>query len=213
MKGGYRANAGRSGWRRKIERTLSLDIRELARLGCLRPGADPLGWHWLHLQTRTESVDLGVQPRAERLELSYRLNSPNLEKGAMGGEWRRESILLDHTPCHYGGCRPWFRCPYCEHRRALLYLSTNRGGGSFHCSFRCRTCAQLAHTVEAEGAIGRMWRKQKKLMARLATADRSDPNPPRPKGMHEHTYRGLLERIWAIEAWGDEQLYRCAMGL
>ena len=95
---------------------------------------------------------------------------------------------------------------------ALLYLSTNRGGGSFHCSFRCRTCAQLAHTVEAEGAIGRMWRKQKKLLARLGAEDRSDPQPPRPKGMHQRTYQRVIERIRTIEAWGDEQLYLLAMG-
>jgi len=197
MKGGYRANAGRPGWRRKIERTLALDVRELAKLGYLRPGGDPLGWHWIFLQTRAESVELGVQPHAERLELSYR----------RGEEWRRESVRLDRVPCHFGGSRPLFRCPWCEQRWALLYLLPNKA------HFRCRTCARLAHSVEAEGAAERMWRKQKKLLARLGVEDRSDPHPPRPRGMHERTYQRLLERISAIEAWADdEQLYLLAMG-
>jgi len=134
---------------------------------------------------------LGVQPHAKRLELSYR----------RAGEWRRPSILLERVPCHFGGSRPWFRCPYCEHRRALLYLPPNQT------DFRCRACAKLAHGVEAEDAAGRMWRKQRKLMARLGAEDRTDPQPPRPRGMHETTYRRLLQGIWAIEAWGDEQFY------
>ena len=69
-------------------------------------------------------------------------------------------------------------------------------------------CSKLAFSSEVEGTAERMWRKQKKLMARLGAEDRSDPQPPRPRGMHENTYQRLLERIWAIEAWGDEQLYR-----
>jgi hypothetical protein len=59
-----------------------------------------------------------------------------------------------------------------------------------------------------------MWRKQRKLAARLGAADRTDTHPPRPKGMHTATYRELVERIWAIEAWGDDQLYlRTVAGL
>jgi hypothetical protein len=56
-----------------------------------------------------------------------------------------------------------------------------------------------------------MWRKQRKLAARLRAEERTDPHPPRPKGMHQRTYQRVLERIWAIEAWGDEQLYRSTM--
>jgi len=52
-----------------------------------------------------------------------------------------------------------------------------------------------------------MWRKHRKLMARLGAEDRSHPHPHRPKGMHQRTYQRVIERIWAIEAWGDEQLY------
>jgi len=63
-------------------------------------------------------------------------------------------------------------------------------------------------------AAGRMRRKQRKLMARLGAADRTDPHPPRLKGMHQRTYQRDLERIWAIDARGDEQLYlRTMVGL
>jgi hypothetical protein len=125
----------------------------------------------------------------------------------MGGEWRRESILIDYVACHFGGSRPLFRCPYCEHRRALLYLPANKGG------FACRTCCQLAYSSEAEDATGRVWRKQRKLAARLRAEDRTDTHPPRPKGMHQRTYQRVLERIWACEMWRDEQLYLRMPGL
>jgi hypothetical protein len=32
----------------------------------------------------------------------------------------RQVITLDWTPCHYGGQRPWFRCPGCQRRMAVL---------------------------------------------------------------------------------------------
>ena len=37
-------------------------------------------------------------------------------------------IQLDWTPCHYGGSRPWFRCPTkgCGLRVAILYVVTLR---------------------------------------------------------------------------------------
>jgi hypothetical protein len=99
----------------------------------------------------------------------------------MGGEWRRESILVDHVGCHFGGSRPLFRCPWCEHRRCLLYLPASKA------NFGCRVCWKLAHAVEAEDAPGRMWRKQCKLAARLGAENRADPHPPRPRGMHRRT--------------------------
>jgi hypothetical protein len=120
MRGRHRANAGRPGWRRKCERTLSLDIRELARLGCLGSGGGPFGWHWIFLQTRTESVELGMQPTRERLQLEYR----------MGAQWRRESIPIDHIACHFGGSRPWLRLPLL---RASARRDT-RGSRSIACS-------------------------------------------------------------------------------
>jgi hypothetical protein len=53
-----------------------------------------------------------------------------------------------------------------------------------------------------------MWRKQRKLAARLGAEDGTDTHPPRPRGMHQRTYRRVLERIWACEMWRDEQLAR-----
>jgi hypothetical protein len=87
-------------------------------------------------------------------------------------------------------------------RRARLYLPANKGG------FACRTCCQLAYSSEAEDATGRIWRKQRKLAARLGAEDRTDPHPPRLKGMHVLTYQRVLRRIWACEMWRDEPLYR-----
>jgi hypothetical protein len=66
---------------------------------------------------------------------------------------------------------------------------------------------QLGYASEAEDALGRAWRKQHKLAAQLGAEDDTDTHPPRPKGMHQRTYRQALERIWTCEMWRDEQLY------
>jgi hypothetical protein len=66
---------------------------------------------------------------------------------------------------------------------------------------------RLAYAGEAQDATGRIWRKQRKLAARLGAEDRTDPHPPRPRGMHQRTYRRVLKRIWACEMWRDEQRY------
>lgn len=56
-------------------------------------------------------------------------------------EWRGEQvaqeILLDWTPCNYGGLRPWFICMTCGRRVAKIYL-----GGKY---FACRLCLDLTY--------------------------------------------------------------------
>jgi hypothetical protein len=89
--------------------------------------------------------------------------------------------------------------PRCGDRRAVIYESATDG------YFGCRGCMRLTYASEARDATGRIWRKQRKLAARLAAEDRTDPH--RPKGMHQRTYQRVLRQIWACEAWRDEQLY------
>jgi len=36
-------------------------------------------------------------------------------------------VGLDRTPCQYGGSRPWFVCPRCHSRRAVLYGTASDG--------------------------------------------------------------------------------------
>lgn len=52
-----------------------------------------------------------------------------------------ELVELTITSCHFGGVRPWFRCPEprCGLRVAILYRPTTTS------RFRCRHCHQLTY--------------------------------------------------------------------
>ncbi len=98
------------------------------------------------------------------------------------------SLSLDRTRCNFGGYRPWFICPQCGQRCAVVYFGA-RGG-----RYACRKCLRLAYLSEAEDSIGRLWRKQRKLEKRLGE------NGEKTRGMHSRTYEKLCDQIDGIEA-------------
>ena len=53
-----------------------------------------------------------------------------------------ERVGVERTPCTFGGMRPWFVCPGCRTRRAMLFCV----GGVF----RCRVCHDLAYRSTRE---------------------------------------------------------------
>ena len=171
-------------WDKKstVEDFLRLDIRKLQREGVLdRPGVT--GWAWWDGRDRT--ADIRIHVDRDRLTLRYRTRGP-------GGDWREvaEPIPLDRTPCHFGGGRPWFRCPGCGSRRAILY------GGPL---FRCRECHGLNYASQSEPPYDRLLRKARKIRRRLGGEPGAlCPFPPKPKGMHWRTYDRL--RGEALEA-------------
>lgn len=180
--GGSRFGAGRPGWRPKIEQCLRLDVRQLARKGLLRPG-NWSAWRWWNSYTRDETGSVSILAERGRIDLRYQ----------RGDQPVISPIRLTYTPCHYGGSRPWFICPNCWRRCGVIAFG--RGG------WACRECLHLAYSCEAEDAMGRLWRKQGKLEARLG------PDGERPKGMHWRTYERLWDRIEEIEARKDEVLF------
>src|SRR4051794_2909978 len=93
------------------EQFLCLDIRALARRGLLRSGKD------IDLAITSHDANHGALVRLvtkdEGIELFY-------EWAAGNDKPLRISCLVqvERTSCHYGGNRPWFRCPRCDARRA-----------------------------------------------------------------------------------------------
>ncbi|SRR6266581_1688587 len=113
------------------------------------------------------------------LEYGYRQHS-----GAWGQV--QQTVALDWAPCHYGGSRPWFLCPGCGRRVALLYSH-----GKW---FRCRHCCQLPYSSQCETALDRAYRKARKIRTRLGVS--GNLNTPihtwhKPKGMHWRTFERL----------------------
>jgi len=70
-------------------------------------------------------------------------------------------------------------------------------GVSRYGNFACRVCERLAHASEAESPLDRLWRKQRKIEARLVDGEF------RPTGMRERTYEALIDRINEIEEQKD----------
>ena len=155
----------------------SIDIRRWKREGLLEP-RQKFGLQW---QTADGKVDASVTVRTgpDRVILSYRY------RRAGEREWRkaRYPVLLDWTACHLGGRRPWFLCPGCGRRVAILYL--------WH-PFMCRQCLLLAYPSQRESRAERMWRRVDRLRRRLGwPRDGFTSSGPRPKGMHRKTFARL----------------------
>lgn len=169
-RGGVRWGAGRPSTKAIGERLHRVDVREWSRRGgLLRHGQ--FVWSWRCGGEPSGSVSVWVSP-GEAVTLDFTLT--------MNGERRKLSqrVRLDRTPCRFGGLRSWFACPCCGRRVAVLYLRFGR--------FACRTCQRVAYASQSEDLIGRMWRKQSKIEARL------DEHWRRPKGMRRRTYARLL---------------------
>ena len=89
-------------------------------------------------------------------------------------------IAIERTACNYGGSRPWFLCPGCRGRCAVLYES--RYG------FECRCCLRLVHTSVTEDKFDRLRRKRGKLLERLKDFD------VRPKWKRRTTFETLYQQ-------------------
>ena len=180
-KGGMRWGAGRPGWHVKAEHCRSIDVRWLQREGLLRPGlATTLAW--TDRDTGERLAAIGLHAAGDTLTLAFSLNEKPMS----------QQVPLERTPCHYGGSRPWFNCPRCQRRMAVLYL---RASG-----FACRNCQRVAYASQSDDAIGRTWRRQAKLEAKLG------PGWRRPRGMHRQTRERLLEGIFRCEEVRDDAL-------
>jgi hypothetical protein len=179
--GGMRYGAGRPAFKGKAEACMRLDVRDLARRRALAPGSSG-SWSWTVTRTGEEVGSIGYRMEAGALVLSYSIN----------GDPRAQRVPILRTPCNYGNTRPWFACPHCMARVAVIYM--RRGG------FYCRKCAQVAYSSQSEDVCGRSWRVQQKAEAKLGK------NWQRPKGMHETTYERLISMIGECEEARDFEL-------
>ncbi len=198
--------SGRWGWERTRETTeglLWLDVRYLARRGlfAVKPG---------HLATDSVEWSRGGKPSGN-ITVVYAGDDPDAVildysvRADAGKPWVpvRERIGLERTPCRYGGSRPWFRCPGCKRRRAVLYSVGGR--------FRCRGCHDLAYESTREDVGERARRRADKLRRKLGNT--GGPGwrgvPPKPPRMHWATYQRLVNEILeaereAMAAWTAE---------
>ena len=183
---------GGMGSGRRSERDLTadhrqLDVRALHRAGMLEPGH--IGrWRWMRRGVERASIQIEAYEAA--LFLRYQVNRR--------GEVKPYSyaVHLDWTSCTFGGRRPWFLCPSCGQRVAILYGKQN---------FVCRHCRGLAYASQRETEGSRAIRRANAIRRRLGWIP-GVLNPPgaKPKGMHWHTYVRLYNEYNELAQIGLE---------
>jgi hypothetical protein len=164
----------------KAEHCLRLDVRALAKRKVLQPGS--YSWRWTNTSSGEERGSIGFSVTAWALTLNYSTN----------GKPVMQHVPLERTACNYGGTRPWLRCPRCDRRVAVLYMRSGL--------FSCRKCSAVVYASQSEDDIGRAWRRESKLEARL------DENWTRPKGMHHATRERIINEIIECEEQRDAAL-------
>lgn len=173
------SNSGRRNGKPCTDDMRSLDIRHVYRKGLLKEG-NTFGWSWFRHSETIAGILISVLD--DRVQLRY-------SQSWRGAPWTdcMNEIQLTWTACHFGGQRPWWTCPTCNRRTALLY--------SGRCRYACRQCFQLAYKCQRE--------TEKDLAARRANGIRQrlgwEPgiaNPPggKPKGMRWTTYFRLVNQ-------------------
>lgn len=176
--GGF--GSGRFGYRASKNTTgdfAQLSVSYLKRNGLLCAGTKS-GMQWSRRGNVFSSIRFEISESYITLIYRYRVAHE---------EWEdmRYVVLLDRTPCNYGGFRVWFRCPAvsCGRRVAVLY------GGKV---FACRHCYRLAYPVQRENLADRLARRADRIRDRLGWEPGIlNPDGNKPKGMHWSTYARL----------------------
>jgi hypothetical protein len=176
--------------RMTCESCLSIDVREWARRGYLRPN-QRFSWSWSDGGEPYGSITarIGPHPVPGAVVLSFR------PRGSAGGRLTslEQGVPITWTKCHLGGWRPWFRCS-CGRRAAKLY----DGAADF---FACRHCCGLAYASQQLSTRDRLISRARKIRMQLGGGPSLfDPFPDKPRGMHWSTYDRLRARAQASEA-------------
>jgi ribosomal protein S27AE len=188
--------------RARCESYKSIDIREWKREGLLSTpgnyftvewsGDHPLG---IGVLVGERDADLGI---IGSLTLGYRVGR---------GQPIERPIHIAFTRPKFGGRRPWFFCPRCIGRAAILYFHRE--------DWACRRCCDLGYQSELEAKGRRGLMRARKIQARLG-GDRSGFEfPDKPKGMHWRTYERWREKHKAAVAksWSGFEWSRFARRL
>jgi len=171
---------GFKGSKRTTNRMHQLDIRKIARAGYLEVG----------LYSMTGGVE--IHAGTNRVTLSYCCQNPV-------SEWQeyRYAVDLEWTHCNFGGKRPWWGCPDCGKRVAILY------GGR---KYACRHCHDLTYKSTRIAPGSEHYARANKVRMKLGWGGGvASPMGDRPKGMHKKTYLRLLLQL---NAHGMAALYK-----
>lgn len=168
-----------------VEDRLRIDVRVWSHGGHLRPG------HTFEWNSRGLSLTVRVGDQLDSVCMCLH-----------GSGHMPVTVTMERTPCHYGGGRPWWVCPACSRRAAILYES--QGG------FACRRCLGLVYRSQRESTAERALSLARYIRESLGgTGSLEDSFPPRPTGMRLREYLRLYfnavaaEERWLVGVAGD----------
>lgn len=165
------AGSGRGGGRDVTADYRPLDVRELRRAGVLHTGWRG-GWCWYRRGVKRSEINIEVAEAFIRLR--YRVISKGEQK-----EYDY-AVMLTRTGCNFGGARPWFLCPCCGRRVAILFGDE---------VFACRLCRGLAYEVQRETDTDRAIRRADAIRRRLRWhVGILNSDGVKPNGMRWRTY-------------------------
>lgn len=183
--GGIGSGRG-SSWPTKTttEGVKKIDVRYMSREGFLKDGAQgQLAWS----KSGKPCGNIDYKCSNGSLILNYRFREH-------GGEWQfvNQSVPVVYTSCNYGGGRPWFLCPRCSKRVAILYGADKL--------FLCRHCYQLPYDSQQRGNLDRLIDKKHKLGEAIFQHYEYGEGWGKKKGLHWKTYNKLLKKYEDTEA-------------
>lgn len=152
------------------------DVRTLHKRGWLVEGASGSSRWWVGFD-RGQGERIGWRCDGKRVTLLY----------AWRGQEVEQHVTIEWTPCNYGGQRPWWNCPQCSRRVAVIYAAGK--------TFACRHCYNLCYKCQTEQFSDRALRQAFKVRERLGDDNGLHmPFPNKPKGMHWKTYYRLQKK-------------------
>ncbi|HET8553307.1 MAG TPA: hypothetical protein VFL78_00610 [Rhodanobacteraceae bacterium] len=179
------------GWRPHIEGALCLDLRRMFESGALREGATMRGrWHW----TTDDGEEVSAIGYTSTLD--HEAGTLTLDYTCADGDTDERkpvtcTIGMDTVPCHYGGKRWYFRCPYI-HRRALkLYKFHGINQFCHREAIRPRPTYASQRVGGYDRIMAQRWAIRRKLGDTFSDLC---GEPSKPKGMHWRTFERYLER-------------------
>jgi hypothetical protein len=165
------------------KQVLRLDVRELHKAGLLFDEArGSVIWH----RGGADAASIGTRflPCEPALRLDYEVGPHQVPMC--------ETVKLTFTACHFGGDRPWFRCPLCNCRCAVLW---GRG------RFLCRTCQRVSYPSQNESIGSLAIRRVHEIRAALhAEPCLPIERIPRPRYMRYARFRALIFELLRHEA-------------
>ncbi len=176
-------NSGRPAIHAVVEDGFTLDINQLIRRRCFRPGQHTIGTvTWTNTRTGEQTASIRYEAAMASAEASW----VHL-RYAVDDVPQDYRVRLEVTSCHYGGCRWWWICPVSGRRVGKLCLPPGAK------MFASRKAYRLTYRSQRMAPGDRARTRCKRLSHRLGGMSNrlQDLPPPRPKGMHGRTYERL----------------------